>query len=244
VTATTFIKHYDDPRRAAAARAHHTWLASLDSGVRLPALLAATPHSLEFEHLGDRHPGPDELPALAAALGRLHAAAHTSQLHAAQLDIPFTTTGDLTIPDFATPRRATLEQMPLPTAGLPAAIYKDANIRNFILTDDGPAIVDFDDLTLAPFGYDLAKLIVSTAMTHDQLGPRAVARALETYNTQTAVDRGNRACTLRYLQGYAELHNLYTARYLHQNGYRHPWPDVRPWRSPRWTTGPVKTRRV
>ncbi len=231
MTATTFTKHYDDPRRAAAARAHHTWLASLDSGVRLPALLAATPHSLEFEHLGDRHPGPDDLPVLAAALGRLHTAAHTSQLHAAQLDIPFTTTGDLTIPDFATPRRATLEQMPLPTAGLPAAIYKDANIRNFILTDDGPAIVDFDDLTLAPFGYDLAKLVVSAAMTHGHIDRRIIEHAAAIYDTHTALAESTR-CSPQELRRYAEFHHLSTAHYLHRNGYRHLWSDVGPWNEP------------
>ena len=38
-------------------------------------------------------------------------------------------------------------------------------MRNVLVTPSGPALVDFDDLTLAPFGYDLAKLVVSTAMT-------------------------------------------------------------------------------
>ena len=41
----------------------------------------------------------------------------------------------------------------------PAAFYKDANPRNFLITPAGhPVTIDFDDLTLAPFGYDLAKL--------------------------------------------------------------------------------------
>lgn len=229
MTATTFVKHYDDPRRAAAACAHHAWLMALDSDVRLPALLSATPHSLEFEHLGDHHPGPDDLPALAAALGRLHTAAHARQLHAAQLDIPYTMASGLVIVDFVTPRRATLEQMPLPTAGLPAALYKDANVRNFILTETGPAIIDFDDLTLAPFGYDLAKLIVSTAMTYGQLDRQVVERALEIYIVHTASGLGDAVCLLEDVQIYAEFHHLCTARYMRRNGYRHAWPDVRPW---------------
>jgi aminoglycoside/choline kinase family phosphotransferase len=58
-----------------------------------------------------------------------------------------------------------LAHVPVELAGLPAVIHKDANIRNFILTEAGVAIVDFDDLTLAPYAYDLTKLIVSTATT-------------------------------------------------------------------------------
>ncbi len=56
--------------------------------------------------------------------------------------------------------------------GGPAAFYKDANPRNFLITPAGPVTVDFDDLTLAPFGYDLAKLVVTLAMTYGALDPR------------------------------------------------------------------------
>lgn len=229
MTTATFVKCYRDPRRAQAARAHRDWLAALDCGVRLPALRSATPHQLEFEHLGHRQPGPDDLGVLAHALGLMHAAAHTSQLHTARLDVPFTTPGGLVITDFVTPRRGMLDRMPVPAAGLPVAFYKDANIRNFLLTDTGAAIVDFDDLTLAPFGYDLAKLIVSTAMTHGRLDPHTITAALEVYNTHTAA-AGDTACPLQRLRAYTEFHHLCTARYLHRNGYRHAWPDVRPWR--------------
>ena len=224
MTAATFVKHYDDPRRAAAAHAHHAWLTDLDSGMRLPTLLTATATFLEFEHLGHRHPGPDDLPALADSLGALHAAAHTT-LRGARLDEPFTTTTGLVITDFITPRRAWLKQLPLPTAGVPVALYKDANIRNFLLTDHGPALVDFDDLTLAPFGYDLAKLLISTAMTHGRLNPETITEALTIYNTATA----SATCDLHLLRQYIEFHHLCTARYLHSNGYRHAWPDVTPW---------------
>jgi hypothetical protein len=228
---TTFVKHYDDPRRATAARAHRDWLAGLDCGVRLPALLSASTRQLEFEHLGHHQPGPDDLELLARALGQLHAAAYTGQLHVARLDTPFTTPAGLVITDFVTPRRAILDRMPVPWTGLPAAFYKDANIRNFLLTDTGAAIVDFDDLTLAPFGYDLAKLIVSAAMTHGRLDPRTVEAALEVYNTHTA-PAGDTACPVERLRAYTEFHHLCTVRYLHRNGYRHAWPDVRPWPAP------------
>ncbi|MGH3467453.1 MAG: phosphotransferase [Thermocrispum sp.] len=227
-----FTKRYEDPRRAAAATAHREWLAKLECDVRVPALRSAEPHQLVFEHLGHRQPGPDDLDVLAQALGRMHAAAYTGQLHAAQLDEPFAAPRGLVICDFVTPRRDALDRMPLPVAALPAAFYKDANIRNFLLVDQEVAIVDFDDLTLAPFGYDLAKLVVSTAMTHGGLDPREVERALFTYNTHTAQRAVDTACSSEQLQVYAEFHHQLTARYLHRNGYHHAWPDVRPWREP------------
>lgn len=195
----------------------------------MPTLRSATARELVFEHLGSRQPNADDLSVLAAALGRLHAAAYTRQLHAARLDKPFAVPCGLIIMDFVTPRRQALTRIPLPVNGLPAALYKDANIRNFLLTDNGVAIVDFDDLTLAPFGYDLAKLIVSTAMTHGQLDPSEVEFALKIYNTHTAQAGRDTTCALPQLRAYAEFHHRLTARYLHRNGYRHPWPEVRPW---------------
>jgi hypothetical protein len=233
MTSDVHVKHYSDPRRCAWARIHLGWLAGLDSGVRLPAVRSAGTHRLVFEHLGHRRPGPGDLHVLADALGRLHAAAYTRQLHAARLDQPFRTPGGLVISDFVTPRREILRRLRVPVTGLPAAVYKDANIRNFLLTDTGVAILDFDDLTLAPFGYDLAKLVLSTAMTHGHLDPRHLQAALEAYNARTAEAGGHTAtCTPQRLRGYAEVHHLLTARYLHRNGYTHPWPEIRPWRQP------------
>jgi hypothetical protein len=230
VTGAVFVKCYPTQDRATAARAHRNWLAGLECGVRVPALRSTQPHQLVFEHLGHRWPGPADLGVLAQALGQLHAAAYAKQLHAARLDEPFGASGGLVIRDFVTPRRKVLDWMPVPLAGLPVAFYKDANIRNFLLTDDGVAIVDFDDLTLAPFGYDLAKLVVSTAMTHGRPNPREVWHALEIYNTHTANTAGHPTCSPQRLRVYAEFHHLLTTRYLHRNGYCHSWPEVRPWR--------------
>ena len=233
MTGPVFVKRYRHPHRAAAARAHRGWLAGLECGVRLPALRSTDSHQLVFEYLGHQQPGPGDLGLLAHALGRLHAASYTRQLHAARLDEPFPTSGGLVIGDFITLRREALHRMPVPVEGLPVAFYKDANIRNFLLTDDGIAIVDFDDLTLAPFGYDLAKLVVSTAMTHGHLDPREAEEALEVYNTHTAQAGGDTTtCSMKRLRVYAEFHHLLTRRYLHRNGYAHTWPEVRPWREP------------
>lgn len=234
MTAAGYVKHYADPHRAAAAVAHHAWLASLDSGVRLPRLLDARAGRLTFEHLGHHHPQPHDLPVLADSLGALHAAAHRDQLSDARLDQPFTTTtpgGVLTIRDFFTPRSRVRSLLPPQLASAPVALYKDANIRNFLLTDGGVAVLDFDDLTLAPFGYDLAKLVVSTAMTFGALPPELIDQALTAYNDRLDACPLAR-CTRADLQSYAEIHHQLTRAYLHRNGYHHPWPQVRPWSAP------------
>lgn len=233
MTDATFTKRYQDPHRAGAAAAHRDWLANLKCDVRVPALLSARPHQLVFERLDHRRPGPADVDVLAQALGRLHAAAYTAHLHTAQLDKPLPVTNDLVIDDFVTPRLGALARMSLPVAALPAAFYKDANVRNFLLIDEGVAIVDFDDLTLAPFGYDLAKLVVSIAMTHGHLDSCRVEQALVSYNTYTAQQDVDTACSPGQLRIYAEFHHQLTARYLHRNGYRYAWPDVRPWREPK-----------
>ncbi len=231
MTRPAFVKSYRDPLRAAAARAHHAWLSSLDSGVRLPALHCAERHLLTFEHLGDGRPGPEHLPELAYTLGLLHAAAYTRHLRTAHPEQALRTSSGLVITDFVSPRRVTLARTHAPYFRLPVALYKDANIRNFVLTDAGPAVVDFDDLTLAPFGFDLAKLVVSTAMTYGYLAAAAIDNALDIYNVVTAVV-GDTACPPDRLRRYTEFHHLATTRYLHRNGYRHSWPDIRPWPQP------------
>ncbi|WP_409493972.1 phosphotransferase [Amycolatopsis sp. cmx-11-12] len=232
MTGMTFVKHYTDPQRARGATAHWAWLAELECGIRLPELLAVEEHKLTFEYLGHQQPGPADLVDLAQALGQLHAAAFIAELGTAVLNRPHRVSPHLTIQDFVSPRRELLSRAPLSVASSPAAFYKDANIRNFLLTDRGVAIVDFDDLTLAPFGYDLAKLVVSTAMTNGRLDPRAIDDALAAYNTETANSSDRTTCQLDQLQLYAELHHQLTARYLRRNGYRYAWPDVRPWPEP------------
>jgi hypothetical protein len=232
MTNSVFIKRYQSRDRATAARAHWAWLADLQSGVRLPALHSATTHELVFEHLGSRHPTADDLPPLAQAIGQLHAAAYHKHLHAARLDVPFRTHRGLIIKDFLSPRPTALTMLAESITPLPAALYKDANIRNFLLTDDGVAIIDFDDLTLAPFGYDLAKLIVSAAMTHGELHLHQIDEALDTYNSTTIQAGRATVCSRRQLRIFTELHHELTVRYVHRNGYRYRWSEIRPWRRP------------
>jgi hypothetical protein len=229
MTPTSYTKHYLDPAHAAAARTHLDWLRTLNSGVRLPRLHAAGTTRLRFEHLGDRHPGPAELPVVAEALGRLHAAAHR-HLPGARLDRPYAVAGCVwSIPDFIAARRHVLDGKLIALLPvLPVAIYKDANLRNTLLTDSGVALIDFDDLTLAPFGYDLAKLIVSTAMTHGRLPDGAIDTALLAYN-QAASSVRAAVCPPELLRIYTDIHHRLTAPYLGRNGYQHDWARVAPW---------------
>jgi hypothetical protein len=233
MTPAVFVKRYNDPARCAAAHAHLRWLQQLGSGVRLPHLNPGTASHLVLERLDGRAPEPENLPGLAAVLGRLHGTAYARELHAARLDQPFHTRYGVTIPDFYTGRRHALAKAGVDPSGLPAAVYKDANHRNFIVTTNGVAIVDFDDLTLAPFGYDLAKLVVSTSMTFGAPTRGLVGAALATYTRGVEATGGPAgSCSAAQLARYAEVHHLLTAKYLHRNGYQHPWPTVRPWPVP------------
>lgn len=80
-----------------------------------------------------------------------------------------------------------------------------------------------DDLTLAPFGYDLAKLIVTTAMTHGPIPPRGIAAALIAYNRPLTA--GQR-CPAQRLVGFCEAHHLLTG--LPRPGRLPPSPARRP----------------
>jgi Ser/Thr protein kinase RdoA (MazF antagonist) len=236
-----FVKRYPSPQRAQTALANYTWLSSLDSGVTFPKLVSATESRLVFNTVNGDTPGPVHLPQLANAVGHLHRAA-APRLASSSAD-PKQQAFLSGIKDFPESRREalrhsggkselcseTISQILPFAASQPCTFYKDSNLRNFILTGDAVVVVvDFDDLTLAPYGYDLAKLIVSSAMTHGQLTVLAISETLSAYNAAV----GWEACTLRRLALWAELNWLLTAKYLGRNGYTHPWPQLRPWTNP------------
>jgi Ser/Thr protein kinase RdoA (MazF antagonist) len=241
MSSNRFIKQYDDLRRCSAAAAHHEWLTGLESGVRLPHLVRRTSRHLVFERLLGRTPEVTDLPRVASTLGRLHDAAYRRELHSARLDQPHTTSTGLVLPDFAGPRRDALHRAAritrvdlaaldaaLDRSGQPAAFYKDPNVRNYLVEEERVAVVDFDDLTLAPFGYDLAGLLVTASMTYGRLDERILTDCVDAYRVAIAPN----VCELNELRQYAELHHLLTLRYLGTNGYQHPWPTVRPWPDP------------
>lgn len=235
-----FTKHYRTPAAATRAQAHHAWLGRL--GLTVPPLTARRPRALVFRRMPGRHIAPDDVPAAARLLGTAHAAAHRSILHTAQLDEHFGLPGVGQVEPFAATRIRRVHQLldegavPAPAftadeatrvlssaAGEPAAFYKDANVRNFLVTPTGLVVIDFDDLTLAPFGYDLAKLILSTAMTYGPLPAGLLEHALDTYNEYAGMP-----CTLGRLTDWLEIHHILTSPNLGRNGYAHGWHTLRP----------------
>ena len=246
MTATRVTKHYPRAEDCRAALGNYRYLTTLDIGARLPQLISTGTHTLTFACAPGRHAEPGDLTRLAASLGDLHGAAYTTELHAADLGSPFTTWGGLPLADFAAPRVAVLGQrlehgaVPDPAFDLdgavrllhgakdgPAALYKDANPRNFLVTSEQVTLVDFDDLTLAPFGYDLAKLVLTLAMTHSRIPD--LDTAVAAYNN--AANRhqvGIGRLTAAELLTWAEIHHTLTSRYLGTNGYRYGWHTVRP----------------
>ncbi|MGW9636015.1 phosphotransferase [Nocardiopsis alba] len=241
----TFTKTYPEPGRARAAAEHHRWLGSL--GAPVPELLEAAPDHLVFAHAEGEHCHVIEIPAVSAQLGSLHAEAFVRELHAADLNIPFPTASGVLLPGFTESRISWLsrrrqnglisqERYEVATAVTlrasegPAAFYKDSNIRN-VLIGRRPVLVDFDDLTLAPFGYDLAKLLVSAAMTYGPLPNSTYRQALEAYQKAVQVREGpSMSCTWEDFNDWLELHALLTGDYLGRNGYRYSWRSLRPWR--------------
>lgn len=102
---------------------------------------------------------------------------------------------------------------------MPAAFYKDANPRNFLIADARVAVIDFDSISLAPFGYDLAKLVVSTAMTAGPLPEDTIRRAVDAYNCEPQ-SRGFPGCSWREFAAWCEFHHILTTPYLGTNGYK------------------------
>ncbi|MET8540973.1 phosphotransferase [Kitasatospora sp. NPDC004799] len=246
----TFTKTYDHPLLQQRSLAHQAWLTGVNPDVRTPRVVEQRPGEIVYEHLDGRHAGPADLVALAGLLGRQHTAAYFRELVHARLDASFTSGGTITLDGFIDGRRERLrhlltsESVPEPAltleavegwlqkaAGMPAAFYKDANPRNFLVNGAIVAVIDFDSLTLAPFGYDLAKLVVSTTMTSGPLVQETVQEALDTYNGHPR-SRGLPGCTRREFAAWCEFHHALTAPYLGTNGYRFGWHTARPG----WTT--------
>jgi hypothetical protein len=203
---------------------------------------------MQLEYVSGWHAVPADLEALAGHLGDAHGAAWVTVLHGARLDTPYRDEGSGVIADFLHPRLAALDGSKdlRDTLGAdgragiigllrdyaegPVAFYKDTNPRNILLTPIGRFVtVDVDDLTLAPFGYDLAKLVVALAMTHGSLPVDALEEALGAYNASAARHASELGCTtLLHLLDFAEIHHVLTAPYLGRGGYRFLWPAVRP----------------
>ena len=247
MTAASFTKTYRSVEQAETAARHHRWLTTHAQPMHQPALLEIRTSTLSFERIDGRHAGPGDLVKLAGLMGDAHGSAWTSDLHRATLDIPHTFSDGTLFPDYLSGREAALrcrlEQGHLPdkaalhamlcllekTADGPCAFYKDSNPRNFLITSDGTCFaVDTDDLTLAPPGYDLAKLIATLLMSYGPLAPSAITEALAAYNRAAGRHDPLLATTPRErLDDFLALHSVLTAPYAGRHGYHYAPPSSR-----------------
>jgi hypothetical protein len=245
MTAASFTKMYRGPEQAEAAARHHRWLTTHAQPMRQPALLEIRSSTLSFERIDGRHVRPGDLVKLAGLMGDAHGSAWASDLHRATLDMPHTFSDGTSFPDFLSVREAALrrrlEQGHLPdkpalhtmlslleqTANGSCAFYKDSNPRNFLITGDGTCFaVDTDDLTLAPPGYDLAKLITTLLMSYGPLAPSAITEALTAYNRAAGRHDPLLATTSRErLDDFLTLHSVLTAPYAGRHGYHYASPS-------------------
>ncbi|MEU7033675.1 phosphotransferase [Streptomyces sp. NPDC046237] len=241
MTIRRFTKRYETPGKVASAARHHAWLAEHARPLRLPVLTVIGPTSLTYEWIDGRPAQPEDLLTLAGLLGDAHGAAWTSDLRPAALNTPHRFQDATVFGDYIGPRQAALrrrlQQGYLPdrvalhamltllekTAEGPTAFYKDSNPRNFIITEAGDIYtVDTDDLTLAPMGYDLAKLIATLILTYGPLPTDSVDASLHAYNEAAARHDTRLGATDRErLDDSLALHAVLTAPYAGRNGYRH-----------------------
>jgi hypothetical protein len=238
VVTAGFVKRYDNPAAAARAARHYRWLAVSAPLMRQPRICGTAAASITFERITGRHARTSDLPALAGLLGDAHGCAWDLSLRHAGLAAPCPLPGGGSLPGYLACRRAALhrrlEQGFLPgtaalrailalleeTAAGPAAFYKDSNPRNFLITSRGTVfVIDTDDVTLAPFGYDLAKLIVTLQMTYGTLRPAAVTAALDAYNQAAARHGQHLAVTRAHLDSFVVLHQVLNAPYAGRHGY-------------------------
>jgi hypothetical protein len=242
MTLPPFTKHYESPEHAAGAVRHYRWIKEHAQPLRQPTLLEIGPDTLAFERIEGRSVRPEDLPRVADRLGRAHGVAWHSDLHSAALGTPHHFDDGTPFEDYLGPREITLrrryEQGYLPnkaalhtmlglleqTAQEPLAFYKDSNLRNFIITAAGDIVtVDTDDLSLAPMGYDLAKLIATLHLTYGPLADQAVDAALVAYNAAAGCHDAQLGSTERWhIDAFVALHAVLTAPYIGRNGYR--WP--------------------
>jgi hypothetical protein len=239
-----FTKRYADRAALEAAERHYHWLAEYIGVLRLPRLLGSDGSELLFEFTAGRIAGPADLAELAEHLGDVHSTAMAGPL--ATVDLVSRPTSPLKTvfarPYFTTRAAVLLERYREGYVGtrrelarlgwalersaqLPAAFYKDANCRNFIIQESAamPVTVDFDDLDLAPMGYDLAKLVVSLHMTYGPMPASTIHTALDGYNraTQTHVPE-TAPLSIDQFGDLVALQITLNAPYLGCHDYIHP----------------------
>lgn len=231
---STWAKSYRSAEALRRCVANHAALMGLRAPVPPIAEIDVDAGWVRFEWIDGRHPGSDaELHLTVRALGKLDrrvmAAAGKLDRRVASLEPFWPRRAQILHQRIASTAGALLtaddvEQLRRLAAALPLALYKDTNCRNVLLgADDAVWLVDFDDLTLAPVGYDLAKLIVSVAMTQARRPDLDSLTATYVDALQAPIDPNSFTPSVL---AWCAMHDVLTARYIGHNGYRARWPEV------------------
>jgi hypothetical protein len=240
-SATVFAKNFADRDAMERCLRNHALVRDVAVG-RVPEVLWVDRHTwtIGFEFLAGRAVTDDgDLEAAAAVIGRMHCRWRDSRArYVVGLDHPSERV-------FSAPRRApvearlrvtqdhgnllhrvSLDRLWMLADARAQCFYKDCNALNFILRGHRVSLVDFDTLTVAPAGYDLAKLLLTVMMRRGNGSAGLVRRCLGVYNAELCV-KGGAPCGADRLLLFMELHWLLTMPYMAKNGYQVPWPALR-----------------
>ncbi len=227
-----FVKHYTTAENASRALQAYRWFASMNV-LTVPQLLEWSPTSMTYEFVVGRHASIEDLNALARQLGQLSAHVRSAELSGRQNLEAAVIGRSLRLEDFAVSKDAWIAKHGAELSNSEQAsfqrvlsvtrqadLYKDANLRNFLITASGLTVtLDYDSLTVAPTGYDLAKLIVSLYMAGYDVGKDEMTSALDAFNAD-----GSAGVLPADLSDYLAVNGALTRRYVGANGYVRSWP--------------------
>jgi aminoglycoside phosphotransferase (APT) family kinase protein len=232
-----YVKRYDSLRALREAARNYSVFARL-SPEHIPRLIKVdhAQCAMVMEYI---HGGPVRSPR-----NLLDATILLGQLHSRWLRCPYTIWEKAS---FAAPRRnkvqsalwqespdrtnplldMDLDELWLAAERSSCCLYKDFNTTNVIINATSLTLIDFDVLTIAPIGYDLAKLMLSFAISGYGFGPGLLETARRRYIAE--LPQWCRATvTPNSLLIWIEVHWLLTSPYVGKNGYTCRWPDLRP----------------
>lgn len=208
-----------------------------------PRIQAVEDRTVRYEPLRGRNLLPDELPKVAALLGQTDARLSRGKLRG-RIAGECISTDAVRIDGFADPFRVNALKKTRAQGSLlsrsaaigavtrgcsfPAALYKDSNVRNFVVVGSRVRVVDFDVVTLAPPGYDLAKLVLSGALTWGVLDFHPLDLLSEYVEAACDELGAERRVDPDWFHVWLELHWMLTARYVAPTRYGFSWPDYRP----------------
>ncbi len=227
----TYTKSYPTVSRLNRALQNHLWLKELRT-CQLAEVSAVdrADARVELGWVHGRHPRLDDVDRVCRELGRFHGTLLTEALAPRLAELPGFAESRVdalaaAMGNFSAPAqmRENVERFVLLCdQQLPQAIYKDSNLRNLVIEDETVTHLDYDDLTRAPIGYDLAKFLLSVSLTFGVSPP--IDAALAAYCDSAAVAGAERqllGVPPGMVEAMLEINWLLTAPYAGANGYIH-----------------------